>query len=68
MKNRNYTAMFGSGDTNNDVSSAISKYGKPLKIFYEDGGFIASLIYTDKIIIVGFDGEYRINVICSEIE
>jgi hypothetical protein len=69
MKDRKYNDWFGDGDTNEDVQEVIEEHGEPEKIFYEDGGYMASLVYKDKVIVVGYDGEeYCHKFIMSECE
>ena len=69
MKNREYGDWFGEGDTNIDVEDAIKLNGKPDKVFYESGGFMAALVYQDRVVCVGYDGnEYCHSFTMSEEE
>lgn len=56
MKNRKYSDWFGSGDTEEDVRNAIKEHGEPLSVFLEKSGYMAALIYADKVVCVGYDG------------
>ena len=56
MKDRSYSDWFGNGNTNDDVQNAIKNYGEPEKVFYEKDGFMAALVYSDKVVCVGYDG------------
>jgi len=61
MKDREYSDWFGSGDTNKDVDDVIKTHGKPNNVFYESDGFAAALVYDDKVICTGYDGnEYKV--------
>ena len=69
MKNRKYSGWFGDGDTNEDVNKVIASYGNPDRIFYEENGYMAALVYSDKVICVGYDGnEYCHEFIMSEVD
>lgn len=56
MKDRKYSDWFGDGDTNKDVGYAIKEHGEPVNVFYEEDGFMAALVYADKVVCVGYDG------------
>lgn len=67
MKDRKYSDWFGSGDTNEDVKNNIKEHGEPLSVFYESNGFMAALVYSDKVVCVGYDGgEYHHTFIMNE--
>jgi len=67
MKDRIYSDWFGSGNTNEDVKKQISEHGEPISVFYESNGFMAALVYSDKVICVGYDGgEYKHKFIMDE--
>lgn len=54
-KDRSYSDWFGSGNTNDDVADVISTHGSPKSVFYEPNGYMAALVYEDKVICVGYD-------------
>ena len=56
MLNRKYSDWFGDGDTNKDVRNAIKHHGEPLRVFFQKDGFMAALVYKDKVVCVGYDG------------
>lgn len=61
--------MFGNGDTNEDVKKAIEEHGQPVSVFYESDGYMAVLVYSDKVVCVGYDGnEYTHDFVMSEKE
>ena len=67
MKNRKYSDWFGSGDTEEDVKKAIKKHGEPLSVYFENSGYMAALVYADKVVCVGYDGnEYQHNFVMDE--
>ncbi len=69
MKDRKYSDWFGNGDTNEDVANVIKEHGKPVSVFYESEGYMAALVYSDKVVCVGYDGnEYTHKFIMSEKE
>lgn len=69
MSDYAYSDWFGSGDTKEDVKDAIKEYGEPLKVFYEESGYMASLIYEDKVVTVGYDSnEYTHNFLMNKEE
>lgn len=55
MKERKYHDWFGDGDTNKDVSDAIKTHGVPERVFYEKDAYMAALVYSDKVVVVGYD-------------
>ena len=55
VKDRSYSDWFGEGDTNEDVKEAIKEHGEPLKIFYENKGLMAALVYENKVVCIGHD-------------
>ena len=56
IESRTYTDWFGSGDTKDDIKEAIKKHGKPVKLFIEEIGHMVALVYKDKVVCVGYDG------------
>ncbi len=69
MKDRKYSDWFGNGDTNEDAASVIKEHGKPVSVFYESEGYMAAIVYSDKVVCVGYDGnEYAHKFIMSEKE
>lgn len=61
VKDRSYSDWFGEGNTNEDVKEAIKEHGEPLKIFYEQKGFMAALVYENKVVCTGYDSEGHTN-------
>lgn len=69
MESRKYSDWFGSGDLAEDVAAEIAKHGEPLFVFSETNGYMASLVYADKTITVGYDGnEYFHIIVCDKAE
>lgn len=69
MSDYGYSDWFGSGDTKEDVKEAIEEHGEPLKVFFESHGYMAALIYEDKVVCVGYDSnEYTHNFVMSKEE
>jgi hypothetical protein len=60
---RRRSDWFGNGDTKEDVEAIIRRHGKPVEILMESAnGYMACVIYKDKVIVVGYDGkEYFLN-------
>ncbi len=56
MSNKKYEDWFGIGDTNDDVADAIKEHGQPISVFHESDGYMAALVYEDKVVCVGYDG------------
>jgi len=56
-----YENWFGHGDVKDDVMKVMKKYGEPLEVLVEDGGFTACVIYADRVVVTGYDGsEYQV--------
>ena len=69
MKNREYCDWFGDGDTNEDVKTAIAMHGEPTSVFFQEGGNMAALVYGDKVVCVGYDGNnYCHSFVMSEVD
>lgn len=65
---RKYSDWFGEGDTEEDVKNAIAEHGQPTSVFYQKGGRMAALVYPDKVIAVGYDGnEYCHEFVMDEV-
>ena len=54
-----YSDWFGKGNTKEDIEEVIKTEGKPNKIFIER--YMACLVYDDKVIITGYDGNEYIH-------
>lgn len=53
-----YWDWFGKGNTLDDIDKAKELHGNPERILV--GGHMAALIYADKVVVVGYDGnEYQ---------
>lgn len=61
---KGYSDWFGDGNTVDDVNDAVEEHGMPKQIFY--GGNMAALVYPDKVVCVGYDGEYCHTFIMDE--
>ena len=62
---RKYADWFGDGDTEEDVQEMVELYGTPERLYY--GRFMAALVYPDKVVCVGYDGnEYQYMFILDE--
>mgnify|MGYP000868010678 FL=1 len=49
-----YSDWFGSGDSHTDYREAVAEYGEPQEVIHDE--FMLCLIYTDKIVVTGYDG------------
>ena len=68
MDSREYWDWFGSGSTEEDIREAVKAHGKPLRVFLQEDGFMAALVYEGKVVCVGYDGnEYRHTFIMNEV-
>jgi hypothetical protein len=56
LPSRPYDDWFGSGDTRDDVQRVVEQHGPPLEILLQGDGFMACIIYPDKVFVVGYDG------------
>ena len=60
LVSRPYSDWFGKGDTKEDVENVIAEHGRPQEVLMEGVGYMACVIYSDKVIVTGYDGgEYR---------
>lgn len=60
MESRPYADWFGHGDVKTDVIDVVKQYGEPLEVLVEEGGFMACVIYSDRVVVKGYDGnEYQ---------
>lgn len=56
-----YKDWFGAGNLKQDIEEEIKDHGEPDQIYIS--GYQACLVYKDKIIITGYDGnEYRVGM------
>ena len=52
-----YSDWFGKGSTLADYKTAVKNHGTPVDVIVEDGGgAMLLLIYRDKIVCTGYDG------------
>ena len=66
MRPLKYADWFGSGSTRADAKRVIAEHGQPEAIFTEKDGHMAALVYPNKIIVTGYDGnEHRHTFVCD---
>lgn len=59
-KKRPYSDWFGNGDTFKDIEAAVKEHGQPERVFLQRDGYMAALVYPNKVVVVGYDGnEYK---------
>lgn len=56
LVSRPYSDWFGKGDTKDDVMEVVKQHGEPLEVLLEDSGYMACVIYADRVVVVGYDG------------
>lgn len=67
LKDMKYSDWFGNGNTKQDILEAVKENGVPERIYIDCN--MASLVYEDKVITVGYDGnEYMHSFIADDLQ
>ena len=56
LVSRPYSDWFGKGDTKDDVMVVVRQHGEPQEVLLEETGYMACVIYADRVVVVGYDG------------
>lgn len=53
---RSYSDWFGIGDNLSDFNGIVASHGEPESVFESDEDYMIAVVYLDKIIVSGYDG------------